>query len=105
MPSYTVDFMRVGSWRWVRWPDSEETRFCPPVIYEPLEIHVLWIDEDMKAETMEAKRSGKSFEEVNRIFDDYRYPVTPPPAVAEEPEEGPVEEPAAPETGETEVGP
>jgi microcin C transport system substrate-binding protein len=101
VPGYTVDFLRMGSWRWVRWPDSEETRFCPPVIYEPYEVHVLWIDEEMKAETIEAKRAGKTFPEVNRIFDDYRYPVTPPPAVEEELEE----EPAAPETEETEVEP
>lgn len=74
VPSYTTDFVRVGSWRWLRWPDCEETRFCPPIVYEPLEAFVHWIDEDMKEETMDARRSGKSFEEVNRIFDDYRYP-------------------------------
>ena len=74
VPGYTLDFMRVGSWRWLRWPDCEETRFCPPIIYEPTEVHVLWIDEEMKKETMAAKRNGKTFEEVNRIFDDYRYP-------------------------------
>jgi microcin C transport system substrate-binding protein len=64
----------VASWRWLRWPDCEETRFCPPVIYDPLQAFVHWIDEDMKEETMDAKRSGKTFPEVNRIFDDYRYP-------------------------------
>ena len=92
VPSYTVDFVRVGSWRWVRWPDSEETRFCPPVIYEPLEIHVLWIDDEMKTETIDAKRSGKTFGEVNRIFDDYRFPETSKPTEAEEPVEEPAEE-------------
>lgn len=92
VPAYTVDFVRVGSWRWVRWPDSEYTRFCPPVIYEPSEAHVLWIDEEIKAETMEAKRSGKTFGEVNRIFDDYRYQESTKPNSAEEPEEKTVEE-------------
>jgi len=72
VPGYTVDFLRVGSWRWVKWPDSEETRFCPPVIYDPTETHVLWIDEAVKKETMEAMRKSKAFPEVNRIFDDYR---------------------------------
>ena len=72
VPSYTTDFVRVGSWRWVRWPDSKETRFCPPVVYEPVEAFVYWIDEEIKEETMDARRFGKSFEEVNRIFDDYR---------------------------------
>lgn len=72
VPGFTVDFLRVGSWRWVKWPDSEETRFCPPVIYDPTEAHVLWIDEAVKKETIEAMRKGKVFPEVNRIFDDYR---------------------------------
>lgn len=104
LPGYTVDFMRLGSWRWVRWPDCEETRFCPPVVYEPFEAHVLWIDEDMRAETMEAKRSGKTFGEVNRIFDDYRYPVTPLTTDEDEPAEEEVseEEITEPETPETE---
>ncbi len=74
VPAYTVDFVKVACWRWVRWPDSEETRFAPPVAYEPLETYVHWIDEDIKEETMEARRSGKTFPEVNRIIDDYRYP-------------------------------
>ncbi len=72
VPGYTTDFMRVGCWRWLRWPDSEQTRFCPPVVYEPFEVHVHWVDEKIKEETIKAKRNGKSFPEVNRIFDDYR---------------------------------
>lgn len=99
VPSYTTDFVRVGTWRWVRWPDSEETRFCPPVVYEPLEAFVHWIDEDMKEETMDARRSGKTFPEVNRIFDDYRYPSS---KQAAEEEDGEVELEEVPETdGET----
>lgn len=72
VPGYSVDFLRVGTWRWVKWPDSEETRFCPPVIHDPMEAHVLWIDDEVKKETMEAMRKGKVYPEVNRIFDDYR---------------------------------
>ena len=74
VPSYTVDFVRVASWRWLRWPDCEETRFSPPVVYEPLESYAYWIDEDVLEETMQAKRDKKSFPEVNKIVDDYRYP-------------------------------
>lgn len=109
VPAYTVDFVRVGSWRWVRWPDCEETRFCPPIVYEPLEAAVHWIDEEMQEETMEARRSGKTFEEVNRIFDDYRYPTSdqaPEPAEEEsalEPE-GILPEPAPKEEVEGEGG-
>ncbi|MGJ8633745.1 MAG: ABC transporter substrate-binding protein [Luteolibacter sp.] len=88
VPSYTVDFVRVAFWRWLKWPDSEETRFTAPLVYEPLEAYVHWIDEDIKAETMEAKRSGKTFPEVNKIVDDYRYPVSDPaPEPVDEPAE------------------
>ena len=54
VPGYSVDFVRVGSWRWVRWPDCENTRFCPPVVYDPHEVFVFWIDEEMQAETQAA---------------------------------------------------
>ena len=72
VPGYAVDFVRVGSWRWVKWPDCETTRFSPPVTYEPHETHVLWIDTKVKDETIEARRSGKTFPENTRVVDDYR---------------------------------
>lgn len=84
VPAYTTDFIRIGSWRWLRWPDSEVTRFSPPVVYDPLEVFAYWIDEEKKKETMDARRSGKVFDEVNRIIDDYRYPSSDQ---APEPEE------------------
>jgi microcin C transport system substrate-binding protein len=71
-PSYSVDFMRVGSWRWVRWPESETTNFSPPLVYEPHESFVYWIDEEMKEETLAARRSGTTFPEVTRMVDDFR---------------------------------
>ncbi len=85
VPGYSVDFVRVGSWRWVRWPDSENTRFCPPVVYDPYEVFVFWIDEDIREETIAARRSGKVFPESNRVVDDYREmpAATPEPAPAE----------------------
>ena len=38
VPGFSVDFIRIGSWRWVRWPDCETTRFSPPVVYDPHEV-------------------------------------------------------------------
>jgi microcin C transport system substrate-binding protein len=72
VPGYSVDFVRIGSWRWVRWPDCETTRFCPPVVYDPHDAFVYWIDEDIREETQAARRSGKSFPESSRIVDAYR---------------------------------
>ena len=91
VPGYSVDFVRVGSWRWVKWPDAENTRFCPPVVFDPHEVFVFWVDEEIKEETQAARRSGKTFPESTRTVDTYRIPVasTPPtevPATPDEPE-------------------
>ncbi len=72
VPAYKVDFVRVAFWRWVRWPDSEETKFSPPVVYDPLEAFVYWIDVELQEDTLAARRSGEVFPEVNRVVEDYR---------------------------------
>ena len=63
VPAYSVDFMRIGSWRWVRWPDCETTRFSAPVVYDPHEVYVFWIDDKIRAETIAARRTGSAFPE------------------------------------------
>ena len=72
VPSYTVDFIRMANWRWVKWPDCPETRFSPPIVLDPHEVHVLWLDEDARKETLAAQQSGQRFPEVNRTADAYR---------------------------------
>ena len=71
-PGWMVDFSRIGSWRWVRWPDTKDTPFCVPIVYSPLDAYVLWIDEDIKEETQHAMREGKTFPEVQRVIDDFK---------------------------------
>lgn len=72
VPAYAVDYMRLGSWRWVRWPDCPETRFSPPVVFDPHEVFVFWIDEKSREETQNARRNGEVFPESTRVVDDYR---------------------------------
>jgi microcin C transport system substrate-binding protein len=72
VPGYAVDFVRVGSWRWVRWPDCGNTRFCPPVVYDPHDAFVYWIDETKREETQAARRAGKAFPESTTVVDAYR---------------------------------
>ncbi len=71
-PAYSVDFVRIASWRWVRWPDTETTRFSPPVVYDPHEVHVHWLDTALREETLAARRSGTTFPESTKIVDTYR---------------------------------
>ena len=72
VPGYTNEFARVANWRWVRWPDTPDTHFAPPLSYSPMESYCYWIDGKMKEETLKAKRSGGKFLEVERVVEDYR---------------------------------
>jgi microcin C transport system substrate-binding protein len=90
VPAYSVDFMRIGSWRWVKWPNCETTRFCPPVVYDPHEVFVFWIDDAIKSETQAARRTGRAFPESTKTVDVYRLtpdapaaaaPPAPPPSI------------------------
>jgi microcin C transport system substrate-binding protein len=71
-PGWVTNFARIGTWRWVRWPDTKDTPFCVPVVYEPLESYAYWIDEDIKEETLEAMRSGKTYPEVQKVIDVFK---------------------------------
>lgn len=68
IPGYYVPFVRCGYWRWVQWPDD----FNVKQIRDLYSSYVFWIDEDMKKETLKARRVGKTFPEQNLIFDQYR---------------------------------
>ncbi len=56
----------------MKWPDTEDVEFCPPLFDRPRESYVWWIDEDLKRETLEAKREGRKFPEVQALHDRYR---------------------------------
>lgn len=72
IPGFMTEFSRIGCWRWMRWPDSEFTEFSPPNVYVPVESYTWWIDDKIKKETQEARRSGKTFSEVQEVKDRYR---------------------------------
>lgn len=76
VPGFTNEFSRVAYWRWLKWPDVEQTRFAPPLVYSPNESYTYWIDTEVKKETLAAKRSKEVFPEVERVFDDYRTPLS-----------------------------
>jgi microcin C transport system substrate-binding protein len=77
LPGYSVDYVRLGSWRWLKWPDCQTTHFSPPLVYDPHESFVFWIDEEVKAVTQAARRSGLTFPESTKVVDDYRLKPTP----------------------------
>ncbi|MDG1356568.1 MAG: ABC transporter substrate-binding protein [Akkermansiaceae bacterium] len=71
-PGYATEYVRIGTWRWVRWPDTKDTPFNVPVVREPFESYVLWIDPKYKRETENAMRSGDVFSEVYRVIDVFK---------------------------------
>lgn len=68
IPTWEVPMYRYFHWRWMRWPKDGNLK----ITREALDAFVWWIDDDIKAETQQAMRDGKSFGEVSRVFDQYR---------------------------------
>lgn len=78
VPGWTSSYWRFAQWRWVRWPDEPDCRFCPPRYYDPVDSHLYWIDEKMKEATLRARTSGESFPEEDIVI-----PLPSEPATAQ----------------------
>jgi microcin C transport system substrate-binding protein len=70
VPGFVAPFFRVGYWRWIVWPED----FSVKLSRSGDEMFLSWIDTDLKQETLEARKAGRSFEPVIRIHDQYRAP-------------------------------
>ncbi|MEP4078932.1 ABC transporter substrate-binding protein [Haloferula sp.] len=86
VPAFKTTSYRLGSWRWVRWPDDFNVKMADL----PDMGHVVWVDEEVKEETEKAMREGRKFDEVNRVYEQYR----------EKPESEEVEQEVLPEVSE-----
>ena len=71
IPSYALNFYRIAYWRWVQWPDTKDVTFNVPLKYDPMELHLHWIDTDIKEETLKAKRERQTFPEAVHVYDQY----------------------------------
>lgn len=68
VPGYVQDFYRTGHWRWLRYPDFFNHRQSGTAT----ELHVHWIDQQLKEETLAARQSGQPFEPQINVYDQYR---------------------------------
>jgi microcin C transport system substrate-binding protein len=68
IPAYAKPFYRVAYWRWIRWPADFNVRLGN----DPEMNYVLWIDQDLKKETEDAMKSGRTFPEKNVVYDQHR---------------------------------
>lgn len=72
VPGYCYDFVRIGYWNWIKWPDSAETKFSHPSCWEPCESYLYWVDEKQKQLTLQAKAQKIPLPEGDFVFDQYR---------------------------------
>lgn len=67
VPGYVQPFYRVGHWRWIRYPQGFNNRHSSG----PGQMFVHWIDQDLKAETLEARKNGTTFEAQINVYDQF----------------------------------
>lgn len=68
VPGWETPYTRLAYWRWLRFPNTKETRFSIPTLDEPQEAHLYWIDPKIKEETAKAKAADESFPEVDQVI-------------------------------------
>ncbi|MDO8861050.1 extracellular solute-binding protein [Haliea sp. E1-2-M8] len=67
VPGFYQGFFRVAHWRWVRYPEDFSYKHAA----SPGELFVHWIDTEIKEETQAAQRTGKTFEPVIKVYDQW----------------------------------
>jgi microcin C transport system substrate-binding protein len=68
VPGFYQPFYRLGYWRWIRYPEFFNHKYSNGAG----ELFIHWIDPDIKKETLEAKKEGKSFEPQIRVYDRFK---------------------------------
>ena len=71
IPSYKIPYVREAYWRWIKLPDAYGTRTSSEII-DPFSAGLLWIDEDVKKETLEARDAGRAFDPVTIVDETWR---------------------------------
>lgn len=72
IPLDTVPFFRSLYWRWIQYPEIPGFKTTTDAFEDPSAGGYFWIDEDIKAETLDAMRTGKAFPPVTKIITKYK---------------------------------
>jgi microcin C transport system substrate-binding protein len=67
VPGFAQPFYRAAFWRWQRYPDDFNVKLSRGAG----EFFLGWIDEEMKKETLEARKSGKTYPPAIEVYDQY----------------------------------
>lgn len=68
VPAWVQPFYRTGHWRWLKYPEG----FNPMHSGYDWQYFVHWIDEDLRQETLAAKKTGVTFEPQVNVYDQYK---------------------------------
>ncbi|MDR0902974.1 MAG: extracellular solute-binding protein [Opitutaceae bacterium] len=68
VPGYVMPFFRSASWRWIQTPAGGNVRIAET----PGQYFLSWIDEDVKKQTLDARKSGEKLPPQIQIFDQYK---------------------------------
>ena len=72
IPLNTLPFFREFHWRWMKFPDVPGFKDTGAVFDNAASAGYFWVDEDIKKETREAMKSGRTFEPLTRIIEKYK---------------------------------
>jgi len=67
VPGFILPTMKVGAWRWIGFPDE----FSVKISDEVREYRLDWMDEEKKKETLQAMKTGETFEPIIKTVDKY----------------------------------
>jgi len=67
-PGFVFPFYRTAYWRWLKWPED----FNVKISRRSEEWYLSWIDQDEKKDVEAARKAGKTFPPVIRVYDQYR---------------------------------
>lgn len=68
VPGWKAPFWRIGAWRWMRFPKDGNVMQSRTAD----EFHLFWIDQDLKRETLDAIRAGKTFQPWFPVWDQFK---------------------------------
>ncbi len=68
VPGFVIPFMRGAYWRWVKFPEDFNVKLARSLG----EYFLYWIEDDVREETMNSRRSGETYPAVDAVYDQYR---------------------------------
>jgi microcin C transport system substrate-binding protein len=71
IPFFKIPYTRHSYWRWIKLPDHHGTR-SSNYLFPPADLGLFWIDEQARQETLDAIKTGKTFEPVTTVDETYR---------------------------------